>query len=68
MGYLFKQNWKDVIAIAIETGVQNTGLAIFALRFSLPQPEADLTTGIDKYLFVQCCNEFSINFELFCLV
>jgi len=42
--WLFKQDMRDVIAIAIETGVQNTGLAIFALRFSLPQPEADLTT------------------------
>ena len=41
-----RQDWKDVIAIAVETGVQNTGLSIFALRVSLPQPEADLTTGI----------------------
>lgn len=42
--WLLKQDWRDVLAIGIETGVQNTGLAIFALRFSLPQPEADLTT------------------------
>jgi len=38
------QKWEDVIAIGIETGVQNTGLSIFALRLSLPQPDADLTT------------------------
>lgn len=52
MGYLLggglaimlRRKWEDVIAIAIETGVQNTGLSIFALRFSLGQPEADLTT------------------------
>ncbi|XP_021954809.1 ileal sodium/bile acid cotransporter isoform X3 [Folsomia candida] len=44
--WLLKQEWRDVIAIGIETGVQNTGLAIFALRFSLPQPEADLTTAL----------------------
>lgn len=43
--YLLRQNWRDVLAIGIETGVQNTGLAIFALRFSLPQPDSDLTTG-----------------------
>ncbi|CAG7721857.1 unnamed protein product [Allacma fusca] len=41
-----KQSWRDTVAIAIETGVQNTGLAIFALRFSMPQPEADLTTAL----------------------
>ncbi|ODM97448.1 Ileal sodium/bile acid cotransporter [Orchesella cincta] len=42
--FLLRQNWRDVLAIGIETGVQNTGLAIFALRFSLPQPDSDLTT------------------------
>lgn len=31
-------------AIAIETGIQNTGIAIFLLRF-MGQPDADLTTG-----------------------
>jgi hypothetical protein len=33
------------VAIAIETGVQNTGIAIFLLS-SLDQPYADLTTVI----------------------
>lgn len=37
---------EDAIAIAIETGVQNTGIAIFLLRFGLPQPQADLTTVV----------------------
>lgn len=36
----------DVLAIAIETGIQNTGIAIFLLKFSLPQPAADLTTVV----------------------
>jgi len=45
VAFLLKQEWRDIIAIGVETGVQNTGLAIFALRFSLEQPEADLTTG-----------------------
>ena len=43
--WLLKQDLRDIIAISIETGVQNTGLAILALRFSLPAPESDLTTG-----------------------
>lgn len=43
---LFKQPAPDALAIAIETGVQNTGIAIFLLRFSLPQPAADLVTVI----------------------
>lgn len=43
---VLKQPSPDCLAIAIETGIQNTGIAIFLLRFSLPQPEADLTTGI----------------------
>jgi sodium/bile acid cotransporter 3/5 len=42
---LFKQPPNDTLAISIETGIQNTGIAIFLLRFSLGQPEADLTTG-----------------------
>ncbi|XP_065072567.1 ileal sodium/bile acid cotransporter-like isoform X1 [Ochlerotatus camptorhynchus] len=36
----------DALAISVETGIQNTGIAIFLLRFSLPQPEADLTTVV----------------------
>ncbi|GLV31076.1 uncharacterized protein CBL_12149 [Carabus blaptoides fortunei] len=50
LGYLlavvFKQPPRDALAIAIETGVQNTGIAIFLLRFALPQPQADLTTVV----------------------
>lgn len=42
---IFKQNSKDSITIAVETGIQNTGIAIFLLTFTLPQPEADITTS-----------------------
>ncbi|XP_055390142.1 ileal sodium/bile acid cotransporter-like [Condylostylus longicornis] len=42
--WLFKQNKSDCLTISIETGLQNTGVAIFLLRFSLQQPEADLTS------------------------
>ncbi|GBP40164.1 hypothetical protein EVAR_20307_1 [Eumeta japonica] len=54
LGYLFgyvfaralKQPHPDALAISIETGVQNTGIAIFLLRYALPQPDADLTTVV----------------------
>ncbi|XP_055585400.1 ileal sodium/bile acid cotransporter-like isoform X2 [Uranotaenia lowii] len=36
----------DALAISVETGIQNTGIAIFLLRFSLDQPAADLTTVV----------------------
>ncbi|KAI4481109.1 hypothetical protein M0804_009735 [Polistes exclamans] len=41
---IFKQSRQDIIAIAIETGIQNTGVAIFLLRLSLKSPADDLTT------------------------
>ena len=40
---LTKRPPEDVIAIAIETGVQNTGMAIFILWFTLDQPLGDMT-------------------------
>ncbi len=42
---LFRFPVEDVVAIAVETGVQNAALAIALLRFSLPQPAADLALG-----------------------
>lgn len=48
LGYLtaliFGQSSPDCTAIALETGIQNTGIAIFLLHFTLSQPAADLTT------------------------
>lgn len=49
-GYIFgavlavisKRTKEQVIAISVETGVQNTGIAIVLLKYSLPQPDADL--------------------------
>jgi sodium/bile acid cotransporter 3/5 len=38
----------DIISMMIESGIQNTGIAIFMLKFSLGQPAADLTTGNTK--------------------
>ncbi|XP_037069295.1 ileal sodium/bile acid cotransporter-like [Pollicipes pollicipes] len=37
------RSWEDAIAISTETGVQNTGVAIFMLKFSLPEPSSDLS-------------------------
>lgn len=31
--------------MTVESGIQNTGIAIFMLKFSLEQPAADITTG-----------------------
>lgn len=42
----FKQKHEDRVAIAIEAGIQNTGIAIFILRLALSQPQGDLTTVI----------------------
>ena len=33
----------DIIAIAIETGIQNTGMSIFILWFTLDHPLGDIT-------------------------
>lgn len=45
MAKSFRQNSTDSLTIAIETGIQNTGIAIFLLK-TLPQPQADLTIVI----------------------
>jgi len=49
-----KQPQADIRAIAIETGIQNTGVSIFLLRFTLKPPDDDLTTG--KSLFAMYIN------------
>lgn len=43
---LLRQSHEDAVAISVEVGIQNTGIAIFLLRYALPQPEADLTTVV----------------------
>ena len=42
----------DVIAIAIETGVQNTGMSIFILWFTLDQPLGDMTGLFNLLLYI----------------
>ncbi|CAJ0575125.1 unnamed protein product, partial [Mesorhabditis spiculigera] len=36
----------DVTAIAVETGIQNTGIAILMLKWSFPEPDADISALI----------------------
>ncbi|EZA54356.1 hypothetical protein DMN91_001640 [Ooceraea biroi] len=43
---LCRQPEADIRAIAIETGIQNTGVSIFLLRFTLNPPDDDLTTVV----------------------
>lgn len=40
----------DIISMTIESGIQNTGIAIFMLKFTLGQPAADLTTGNTNFI------------------
>jgi len=37
------QSWKNIRTIAIETGIQNTGIAIVLLKVSLPSPDNDIS-------------------------
>lgn len=48
---LLGQSYKDRLAIAIEAGIQNTGIAIFILRFALGQVRTfPLTPTTDQLL------------------
>lgn len=42
ISFVAVSNRKKTVAICIETGVQNTAVAIFFLRLIFPQPEADI--------------------------
>ena len=44
LAHLFGQPWYRVKTIAIETALQNTALTLFMLRYTLPQPEADIAS------------------------
>ncbi|KAM7346406.1 hepatic sodium/bile acid cotransporter-like isoform 1-T2 [Cochliomyia hominivorax] len=46
LALLCRQSPRDALTIAIETGIQNTGIAIFMLNFTLPQPQADMTSAV----------------------
>ncbi|KAM7533412.1 hypothetical protein Aperf_G00000126435 [Anoplocephala perfoliata] len=37
-----RRSWPVVVAISIETGVQNVGIAVLILIYAIPQPQGDL--------------------------
>ena len=52
---LCKRERKDIIAIAIETGIQNTGMSIFMLWFTLDHPAGDLAAVVPVVSVRQHC-------------
>lgn len=63
MAKYFGRSYEDCLALSVETGVQNTGIAIFMLKFSLGQPEADLTTGRFKaFILLKCLEKLFTRF------
>lgn len=46
IAWICRQPWDRIKTIAIETGIQNTGISIVLLRLSLPQPDADLSSAM----------------------
>ncbi len=43
VAFALRQPWKRVYTISIETGMQNAGIAMLLMKYSLPQPDADLS-------------------------
>lgn len=43
VAWIARQSWKRIRTIAIETGIQNTGVAIILLKVSLPPPDNDIS-------------------------
>lgn len=43
VAFVTRQSWKSIRTIAIETGIQNTGVAIVLLKVSLPPPDNDIS-------------------------
>ena len=57
-----KQPRNDIIAIAIETGIQNTGMSIFILWFTLDHPLGDITGKYRGNKYVLASQVFQIIF------
>lgn len=43
VAFVARQSAKNILTIAIETGIQNTGIAIVLLKVSLPPPDSDIS-------------------------
>ena len=59
VGKVFGYSMEDCITIALETGIQNAGVAIVLLRISLPQPEADISLG-EGIVIIFCFTEYFV--------
>ncbi|KHJ45044.1 bile acid transporter [Trichuris suis] len=44
MAMLLRQPRENVVAISLETGIQNTGIAIVMLQLSFPKPDSDIAS------------------------
>ncbi|BHF82930.1 hypothetical protein SprV_0802607000 [Sparganum proliferum] len=42
IAYLLRRPRAEILTIAIETGIQNIGIAVLVLIYSMPQPEGDI--------------------------
>ncbi|XP_065340438.1 sodium-dependent organic anion transporter-like [Cloeon dipterum] len=52
LSMLFRQSEKDVIAISIETGLQNLGIAILLLKTTLERPERDISEVVPLIIVI----------------
>ena len=43
MSFICRVQYSHIITICLETGIQNTGIAILLMRLTLPQPDANLS-------------------------
>lgn len=42
LAFICRRSWPEILTIAIETGIQNIGIAILVLLYSMPQPDGDI--------------------------
>ncbi|CAL4210126.1 unnamed protein product [Meganyctiphanes norvegica] len=52
LAIICKRKFVDIIAISIETGVQNTSIAVFILKFTLEKPAGDLTVVVPALAYL----------------
>ena len=58
LAYIFRMPLKDIITIGIETGLQNTLIALFILKTTLEAPAGDLAFGKKNLLFFLLIKNF----------
>ncbi len=71
VAYVLGQPWYRAKTVGIETALQNTALTLFMLKYTLPQPEADIAAvmpliGTLLAPIPLCINGFYRIFRYFC--